>query len=218
MDGTDVCAVLREKRINELHHANTVATSLTFLTLGGLASRGEVERQGLRQTEQYTDPLDKRYGIWNDVFTDTVDIHGRARRLNQYGPVLFILPVDVLEDLPDGTEVMITKKNPTKWVPKEAPGERYFADVDELEEGLTRGTFDQMVTLRLEDGILSFPEETRMLVDDPQRSPNDAFKRAMKQLAPAAAAAGVALATRTCGDDCACVNQYAQFRGLDGIF
>src|SRR4051812_37172943 len=86
-----------------LHHANTVETSCTFLEHNGLLSRGYVESNGLSQTAQDSDDIDKKYGIWDKVFLDHVDIHhrgGRVRGANYYGPVLFRFPVDYLLTLP----------------------------------------------------------------------------------------------------------------------
>ncbi len=79
---------LLERGVTEVFHANSVATSCHFIRENSLLSRGTVERLGLKQTSQYTDNADKKYSIWFDVFVDTVDIHQRASRRNQYGPVL----------------------------------------------------------------------------------------------------------------------------------
>lgn len=73
---------LMDKGIDELYHANSVATACQFLRSRSLISRGTVERLGVTQTPQSSDDLDKRYGIWFDVFADSVDIHNRARRAN----------------------------------------------------------------------------------------------------------------------------------------
>ena len=79
MQAAEVYAVLRQIGVTQLHHANTVTTSCTFLEQGGLASRGFVEDRHLSQTAQpASDEIDKRYGIWHDVFLDHVDIHYRA--------------------------------------------------------------------------------------------------------------------------------------------
>lgn len=72
----DLSAVLRNNRVWLLYHENTVVTSVNFLREGALLSRAEVERRGLYQSPQpKSDKKDKRYGVWDDVFTDTVDIH-----------------------------------------------------------------------------------------------------------------------------------------------
>lgn len=71
-----------------------------------------MEKHGLRQTPQSSDATDKKYGIWDAVFLDHVDIHyrgGRKKGPNQYGPVLFVLSLDVLLRLPAGTDVRVTE-------------------------------------------------------------------------------------------------------------
>ena len=88
--------MLESKGVNELHHANSVATACQFIRSRSLMSRGTVERAGVFQTFQASDDIDKRYSIWFDVFMDSVDIHERARRANAYGPVLFVLDTRII--------------------------------------------------------------------------------------------------------------------------
>jgi hypothetical protein len=124
---TDVYEVLTSIGATTLHHANTVTTSCSFLTLRGLASRALVESSGLSQTRQYSDDIDKRYNIWHCVFVDHVDIHSRGGRVkgpNQYGPVLFKLELEALLTLPRDTHIFITKKNPVNFVFGEADDQR----------------------------------------------------------------------------------------------
>ncbi len=141
MQGADIYTVLKGKGIYRLYHANTVTTSCTFLKVGGLASRGYIEDRKLPQTSQYTDSLDKKFGVWYDVFADTVDIHERAGRIkvNQYGPVLFIFDLEILKTLPTKSDVFITKKNPTKWTTREPDDKRFFLIQKELESSLIYG-------------------------------------------------------------------------------
>ena len=109
MQGKDVYNILKKIGAKQLHHANTVRTSCTFLEHGALLSRGFVEDKGLKQTSQYTDALDKKYKIWHRVFLDHVDIHargGRRKGFNQYGPVLFVFDLGILIDLPNDTDVL----------------------------------------------------------------------------------------------------------------
>ena len=104
-----VRGILESKGIEFLHHANTVLTSAYFLQRGHLLSRGTVEKSGASQTPQKSDELDKKYSLWYDVFTDGVDIHHRAKRKNEYGPVLFELTLDALTSI-NGGRIWITKK------------------------------------------------------------------------------------------------------------
>ena len=223
MQGPDVYNVLKGKNIHNLYHANTVTTSCTFLKLGGLASRRYVANLGLPQTSQYTDAMDKKYGIWYDVFTDTVDIHDRASQVNWYGPVLFVLGVDILKALPVKSEVLVTKKNPTKWIDGEPLEERFFTTQEELESSLEVGTFDQMVVVRTCKGILPFPDEAiRVILDDPQRTMSDgtsAFLHATTCIRSAALGnTSIHLTKRICRRDCRCIELYKTFRDFDKFF
>ena len=216
MRGAEVYPVLQDKRIGQLFHANSVETSATFLRLGGLASRANVERQRLAQTPQYTDDIDRRFGIWNDVFTDGVDIHARIRDRNQYGPVLFVFDAKILASLPNGIDVLITKSNPTKWGDGQQHSDRYFTTVAELTAELVRGTFDQMITYRSQDGFLPFGAHLQQVVlDDPRvvRADNiGAFATTQRALQDAAAAGRVAtpISQRACEADCKCWPNYAR--------
>jgi len=225
MQGPDVYNVLRGKYIHKLYHANTVTTSCTFLKLGCLASRGHVTDLGLPQTSQYTDSIDRKYGIWYDVFADTVDIHHRAGRFkfNQYGPVLFVLDVAILKDLPAKSEVLVTKKNPTKWIVDETVDDRFFTTSEELESYLEVGTFDQMVVIRTEKGILPFPGGTvPIILDDPQRTLSDgtsAFLHATTRIRTAALGnTRIQLTKRICRGNCRCIELYKTFRDFDKFF
>jgi len=223
MKGSDVYAVLMQKGISHLHHANTVTTSCSFLTVGGLVSRGHAVQQGLPQTPQYSDPLDQQFGIWYDIFTDTVDIHERASRRNYYGPVLFVLDPAILLSLPPGSDVLVTKKNPTKWVNGEQASDRYFQTPFELSMFLSRGTFDQMITFRTPTGYIPFAgKHTEIVLDNPQgalQNGSNAYTAGEAKLRNAASASGikVTISQRTCNPNCKCLGQYAS-QHLDPLF
>lgn len=219
MNGQEVGEVLRRKRVTELHHANTVTTSCTFLQLGGLASRGHVEGKGLSQTPQYTDAADKQFGIWNDIFVDSVDIHERASRRNCYGPVLFVLDAAIIDHLPPGSEVVVMKKNPTKWVVGEPDERRYFSGVHDLDENFSKGEFDHMIVIRGGDGLLPFQSFVKhILVDDPGRcltSGQQAIEWAEGRLKAAfpKTSGCPPINRRACL--CGCVQQYGDLRATD---
>lgn len=217
LEGKAVHDVLSERRVKFLFHANTATTACAFLKLGGLASRQRVEKEGLKQTSQYTDALDRMFGIWNDVFTDGVDIHergGRVKGPNHYGPVLFKLPKEVLLDLPPGTEVMVAKRNPSKWNKGESQDERYFSDAEELAAGYKLGQFDQHVIFRCAGGLLRFPERrVAILLDDPTREVvkgESAYSSVHRKLRAAAHGGGIELncARRECQPGCKCIEKY----------
>lgn len=214
MNGPDVLAVLREKRIDRLYHANSVTTSVTFLRQGGLVSRGTAEGNSWPQTPQYTDDIDRRYGVWNDVFVDSDDYHRRISNRNQYGPVLFVVDSSILNHLPANSDVHVTKTNPTKWSNGQGYGDRYFGMQDELRRSLTLGTFDQMVTLRIPGGILPFGQSLiEVVLDNPagcRVDGSDAFTASMGQLTAGEARSGVAapIRARACNAGCRCVQMY----------
>jgi len=215
MKGSDVYMILMQKGIDHLHHANTVTTSFSFLKTGGLVSRGHAVKHGLPQTPQTSDALDQHFGIWDDIFTDTVDIHARAKQRNYYGPVLFVLDPTLLLSLPPGSDVLVTKKNPTKWVDGEQASDRYYQTPAELSMFLSRGTFDQMVIIRTLSGHLPFAgKSVEIVLDNPQgklRNGSDAYVTAEAKLRSTASASGISatISQRNCIPNCKCVGQYA---------
>jgi hypothetical protein len=224
--------VLQGKFIGQLHHANTVTTSCTFLQLDGLASRGHITDLGLQQTPQPSDSIDQKFGVWYDVFMDTVDIHARASKRNLYGPVLFILDVGILKALPPKSEVLVTKKNPIYWDDGDSEDARFFTTPEELETfhrtspfGI-KGTFGLMVVIRTQSGILSFPDGVvSVVVDDPERPLSDgtpAFPHAISRIKEASRLGGTHFAAtkRICRDGCICLREYGALssREFDQLF
>lgn len=209
-----VFQVLQQKGIDEIHHANSVATACQFLRSKSLMSRGTVERLGIKQTPQSSDAIDKRYGIWFDVFADSVDIHGRARRANAYGPVMFVVDSSIIEKTYTG-RVWVTRRNPTKWADR-PDKDRWFQDKEDLEAELVKGTFDQMMVFRHSGGELPFKSFLRKLVvDDPQQQDEDGvdlFSMAVGALRLAMSDAGldIQIERRVCAAQCACKDNYAE--------
>lgn len=228
MQSRDIYKVLYHKGVRSLHHANTVTTSCTFLQQQGLVSRNYSEKKGLPQTPQYSDPDDKRYGIWNDIFTDGVDIHYRARQCNQYGPVLFVLPIGILLSLPVETEVMVMKKNPVNWVKDESEKERYFADADELQKDYSYGDFGKHIVFRTPSGVLPFESTpVSIVLDNPKGKLTngvDAFLSAKRKLHTAANSVRISIdiTERECREGCKCLSghsaSYASPCDLDLLF
>ena len=221
MQGADVYKVLKQIGATHLHHANSVTTSCTFLEQRGLLSRGFVEDQGLKQTAQpSSDEIDKKYGIWDRIFLDHVDIHDRAGRKkgpNQYGPVLFVVDLDILLGLPPGSDVLATKRNPVHWYNNEPDGERWFQSTEELAKNIHFGDFDNMLVIQTPSGMLDFPKHgVRVFLDDPQRqlsSGENAYSYAESRLKTAAATGKIEalIERRKCWDECICVKKYATY-------
>lgn len=220
MQGTEVYNVLKGIRATHLHHANSVTTSCTFLEQRALASRGFVEDHNLMQTVQSSDQLDKKYGIWHRIFVDHVDIHyrgGRKKGPNQYGPVLFVLDLDILSTLPAGSTVRVTKSNPVHWYDNQPDSERYFQTVEELTANIHLGDFDKMLVIQTPSDKLDFPNRrARIVLDEPERklsSGDDAYDYAEARLKSAAKTGRVqaSISPHVCQDGCICVETYARW-------
>ncbi|MDT4956141.1 MAG: hypothetical protein QOJ02_4279 [Acidobacteriota bacterium] len=208
-----VYEILKEKGVETLHHANSVITSCQFLRSGSLISRGTIQRNEMYQTPQKSDGLDIEYGIWFDIFTDSVDIHARASQVNYYGPVLFVLDSRIIKDTYTG-KVWVTKLNPTKWGghPYE---KRWFTSEEDLERKFVYGRFDQMIVFRHCGGELSFKDYLEeIILDDPQLEESephiDYYSMAYGALRLAMTEGGidVEVRKRECEKYCRCVKRY----------
>jgi hypothetical protein len=220
MKGPDIYDVLNGIGATHLHHANSVTTSCTFLEQGGLLSRSFVEARGLRQTDQFSDKDDKKYGIWDDIFLDHVDTHGRGGRTkgqNKYGPVLFVFDLKILQALPLSTDVRVTKRNPIHWRDGESTSDWWYESAAELAADIKLGDFDKMLVVRTPSHKLNFPNrQAPIFLDDPKRqlsSGEDAYRHAENRLRAASSAGGIrtSIQPHTCRGDCVCIQKYAKF-------
>ena len=167
LNQVEVYDFLKSKGIDYLYHANTVTTAITFLEQGGLLSRGAVERLNLQQTPQMSDGIDKEFGVWNDIFLDSNDLHTRFNRQNHYGPVLFKLNIDILLS-PNLPQLWITRDNPTNWNTSYGENEKYFNSMETLKDVYDVGAFKEMITLRNTFEVLPFnPHLVEIILDDP---------------------------------------------------
>jgi len=218
MTGQEVYDILVAQGVMSLHHANSVGTSISLLKLGGLASRQVVEQAGLPQTGQYTDDIDRKFDIWGCVFLDTFDIHARISNRNQYGPVLFTLSVEVLRGLPAAAQVLVTRKNPSKWLETDSDVQRCFLSAAEMREGFSVGTFDQMLVIRTNDRFVPFGQYLQTItLDEPLLTKGEGpeFRAAADALDNAALASGlqVKVMRRSCWS-CKCTTTYASNSAL----
>lgn len=167
LDNSDVYTFLLEQDIEYLYHANTVATACTYIENGGLLSRGAVEHLNLHQTPQSSDEDDKRFDVWNDIFLDSIDLHGKFPRQNYYGPVLFKFSLDILKD-PNLPEVHITKDNPIRWDNDMSNSDKYFQNMDEFKEIYRLGSYKEMITLKNTFEVLPFENYlVEIILDNP---------------------------------------------------
>jgi hypothetical protein len=138
LPGREIRAMLEEKGVEFLYHANTVLTSLTFLKAGALLSRGYVEANGLVQTEQRSDAEDKEFDVWDHVFLDAMDLHQRWNRPNIYGPVLFKIKLDLLSS-PKFPGCYVTKGNPMYWKGFTPMASRFYSKIETLRDDFLSG-------------------------------------------------------------------------------
>ena len=208
MNALDVKRILLMHNVDKLYHVNTVVTSLTFLNNNGLLSREYVEKMHLQQSAQESDETDKYWGIYNDIFFDSVDIHERIKNINYYGPVTFVYSVDLLDSLNE-YEINVTKDNPVHWKEGSRKEDNYYTDATELENAFTKGAFYQHITVKniekipynyLEKIIIENPGENKKeYLDDAVTTIKSVIEE--KQL-------NVLLEIRNCSDSCNCLNTY----------
>lgn len=212
-----VYKTLKSKGITHLYHANTVITSCHFLKRGALLSREKIEKLKLAQTEQSSDKIDKKYGIYNDIFIDSCDIHKRANQINHYGPVLFKINLDIINNESIG-EMYITKENPSNWNPLDDIASYWFQNVKEVNEDFGEFHFKQILVLRNCKGklpLIDFLEE--IIVDEPSRN----FPKKLDTVSYSIGALKLAYAlgplenvdfkVRKCSGFCTCKNSYKGF-------
>lgn len=212
MNNATIKQILIGKGITQLYHANSMVTACTFLENGGLLSRGCVEDRKLNQTDQQSDQLDKEVGVFYDIFFDSVDIHERSRRINCYGPVVFVYDINVIDSLPEGA-IRITRDNPIRWNSAMEDQEKYFQTAEELESQFHKGTFAQHITLCNQHGPLSLDYLKKIIIDDPgdrgKRYLDQACEHLqglLRQFAPE-----VVLDVRQCSAECHCRDQYSKY-------
>ncbi|MBJ6146145.1 hypothetical protein [Hymenobacter sp. BT559] len=228
LSSKDVVALMREKGVEYLYHANTVRTTCTFFRTGHLLARGSVHERSLDQTTQPSDRLDRKLGIWYDLFFDSCDIHARSSNYNKYGPVLLCFDLSLLEQDWAPT-VWMTKDNPIRWSTDTPSNERWFNSFEELQTRYDRYAFQQHCVLRNVGGsVRMLPYLKKIVLDNPKRArPNaasvDRFSEAVGALNNALRAGGlfekgITFNNRPC--TCGCVSSYASMteEKLDKLF
>lgn len=208
----DIKNVLMQHQVEGLFHANTVLTSISFLKNKGLCSRQYIDQlSDSYQTRQYSDAGDQQFGIYNDIFFDSVDIHRRAHRCNQYGPVMFVYNLDLLSAPELNNKVRITKDNPIRWKSEMNLEDRYFVNLFELQNGFCKGAFKQHITLH-DVHKISFQHLKFIQLDPLPKKYQDIFENAYYNLRDSVAKAGLSMniIIRKCDLQCQCQNQYLQ--------
>lgn len=172
-----VHGIIKAKGITHFHHANTVATSKSFVEKKALLAREKVEELGLEQTPQSSDTIDKKYNIYNFIFLDGLDLAEYFGQPNVYGPVLFKFDIDILL-LPEISTVRVTKINPCYWHDKLQEDEKYYTSYEELTEKYKTGDKyrdgNSCFVITTVNGVLPFSFGlTEILVDDPKINNNE---------------------------------------------
>lgn len=206
--------ILIDSDVKYLFHANTVATSVTFLLHGGLLSRGAVEEQGLYQTPQESDELDKRLGVFNDIFFDSDDIHARAHNFNAYGPVTFVYSLDVLDTIKNN-EVLVTRDNPIRWNKTTTEAERYFTERVQMRYEYQKGVFKQHLTIcNIHEPLPFTPHLVKVLIENPNIPNTTYFDEAVDSLTKLLEHnnLGVPLEVRQCPGNCKCQTSYKRYK------
>jgi len=166
LNNKELYELLVQKNVHFLHHANTVATSLTYIDKNGLMSRGAVEDNNLTQTIQSSDERDKIFGVWHDIFLDTLDLHGHFPRQNHYGPILFRFSTQLI--LNTDYHIWVTKDNPIYWNEMMTDKQKYFTSVKELRDNWDKYEVQKkMFTIRNIHSPALFEYLEYVKVDDP---------------------------------------------------
>lgn len=165
MNNHAIIELLSSKHVRYLYHANTVCTSLTFLSAGGLLSREAVETRALAQTPQQSDTSDRQFGIYDALFFDSDDNHERAGKRNPYGPVLFLYDPCVLS-LFDDSQIRISRKNALYWKSSWSDAARYLKP-DEYDALFRKGEFDQSIILFGQEEPLPLSYVRKIIYDFP---------------------------------------------------
>jgi hypothetical protein len=168
--GQELHQWLHEWNVSHLYHANTVTTSVSFVRQGALLSRGYCEDNGIPQTPQCSDDKDKKYGVWHSVFLDRIDIHRDLQKPNNYGPVLFVMSIDFLLDHPDHTQCRVTKSNPESWVDGQSDEDRWYEDIEDVTNSVSKSDFGKMLVIQQQSAVLEIDKHLKcILIDDPPR-------------------------------------------------
>lgn len=206
MTNQEIKQILMSKGVTELYHANSVETSLTFLKNNGLISRGVCEDKNFPQSSQDSDNTDKNFGIYYDIFFDSVDVHERSSNANFYGPVLFVYSINVLDTVEEGS-IKITKSNPKSWDDNITENDKYFTDIDDLRMGFRKGNFGQHITIVNRLTPLPFDHLKRIILNFPENNNKPIFRQAYTSIKNEAK--NIKLILTVCNSVCKCNRFYA---------
>lgn len=143
---------------------------------------------------------------YGDVFFDSVDIHSRAKKINDYDPVSFVFDINVLNKY----DVRITKDNPKYWSHNMLESKRYFTSREEIIEHFTKGNFKQEIIIHNPKIAVGFEFLKEIVLDNPHIENTTYFVKAKEALKSAMEInkIDVPLTIRECPPDCMCIKKY----------
>ncbi len=206
--------ILKEKGVSSILHANSVENACLFLRNRCLMSRETIEKLSSQKRSPKPSHNSNNYSIWNDIFTDSIDLHKQANSVHNYGPVLLELDTEIIKNTYTG-KVWVTKSNPTTWDTNTSHERKWFVSVNDLEDSFHYGSLDHMIVFRHCGGKLPILGHlNRVVLDDPrlqtERYRIDYFSMAFGALMLAMKEGGleVPIEKRTCNQGCSCLDSY----------
>jgi hypothetical protein len=206
--------ILKEKGVSSIHHANSVENSALFLRNRCLMSRETIEKHSNQTTSPKAKKSGTDYSVLNDIFADSIDIHGQANAAHTHGPVLLELDIEIINNTYTG-KVWVTKSNPMDWDANTHQERKWFVSAHDLEDNFSYGSFKHKVVFRHCGGklpILGYLN--RVILDDPKlqtgRYQVDYFSMAFGALTLAMKQGGfdAPIEKRVCNPGCSCLDSY----------
>lgn len=212
MNALEVKECLINAGVDHLYHANTVATAISFINNGGLISRETMESMNLPQTQQQSDVLDKALGIYNDIFFDSVDIHKQLSDVNNYGPIVFVYSIEVLNEVFE-YDIGITYDNPIRWTVDMPCAKRYLQSKEDF-FFYQKGNFAQHITVRNISVPLSFKHIEKIIIDYPGKEREKYYNDAISEISSAIYKnnLNIPIQKRECPEFCKCKDKYRLFK------
>lgn len=127
---TELLDFLKSKGINRLYCATTVKTACSIINSGKLMSKHKLDLNKLPMTGAEDANFYKSVNLWNKIILSLFDLHGYLPRQNKFGPVCFVLNVELLSEI-NIRDLRISKKNPMYF--KDTPKyKRFFSSFEDF--------------------------------------------------------------------------------------
>jgi hypothetical protein len=201
-----VYEILKDKGVASIYHANSVMAACSMLRNRCLLSPGSADKLGLFHCTQTSSQIGRSFGIWDDVFTETVDLHQLTGAPNRRGPVLFKLDIEIIRNTVNG-RAWVTKSDPAEWAITTPHDRRWFSSANDLDHYFDLGNANYMALFRHCGGRLPMLNHLQeVIVDDPHFSIDgeiDCFSMAYGALSLAMTEGGIKapIVRRGCNSD-----------------